>query len=83
MFIPGRAEHVIRLKKAYLKEEAIEVESGNDKSVRRKWVEKGSFDWGEEQKQSFQHIKQSIFKNAMSGVDGDPLRKCARRFKRK
>ena len=35
MFIPGRAEHVISLKKAYLKEEAIKLESGNEKSIRK------------------------------------------------
>lgn len=69
MFIPGRAEHVIRLKKAYLKEEEVELDSGNGKSVRKKWVEKGSFDWGDEQRQSFYHIQKSISENAMSGVD--------------
>ena len=71
MFIPGRAEHVMRLKKAYLKEETIKLESGDSKSIRKKWVEKDSFDWGEEQRQSFQHIKQSISENAMSGIDED------------
>lgn len=69
VFIPGRAEHVIRLKKAYLKEEALQLEGGKGKSVRTKWIEKGRFDWGEEQRQSFQHIKQSISENAMSGID--------------
>ncbi|KAF6238760.1 hypothetical protein HO173_003267 [Letharia columbiana] len=43
MFIPGRAELVIRLKKAYLKEEEVELESGNRESVRKKWVEKVHF----------------------------------------
>ena len=69
MFIPGRAEHVIRLKKAYLKEEAVQLESGSGKSVRRKWVEKSTFDWGDEQRQSFLHIQKSISENAMSGLD--------------
>lgn len=44
MFIPERAEHVLRMKKAYLKEENLELESGKGKSVRTKYVEKGSFD---------------------------------------
>lgn len=69
VFIPGRAEHVMRLKKAYLKEEPVELESGKGKSVRSKWVEKDTFDWGEEQQASFEHIKKSISENAMSGAD--------------
>ena len=69
MFIPGRAEHVIRLKKAYLREESVELESGKGKSVRKKWVEKETFDWGPEQQESFLHIKKSISDNAMSGID--------------
>ena len=44
IFISERTEHVFRLKKAYLKEEAVELESGNGKSVRKKWVEKDTFD---------------------------------------
>ena len=50
MLTPRRPEHVIRLKNVYLKKEAIKLESENKRSVRKKWVEKGSFDWGEEQR---------------------------------
>ena len=48
IFIPGRVEYIIRLKKVYLKEEAIELESGNGKSIRKKWIEKDIFNWGPE-----------------------------------
>lgn len=44
MFIPGRAEYVLRLKTTYLREEDMELESGHGKSVRKKWVEKDTFD---------------------------------------
>lgn len=73
VFIPGRAEHVIRLKKAYFWEEQVDLghNEGGDatKSVRLKWVEKDTFDWEPEQQKSFDHIKKSIFENAMSGID--------------
>ena len=37
--------------------------------MRKRWVEKDSLDWEQEQKQSFQHIKRPISENALSGVD--------------
>ena len=30
---------MMRLKKAYLKEESIKLESGNERSVRKKWAD--------------------------------------------
>ena len=36
----GRAEHVLKPKKAYIRKENVELGSGHEKSVRRKWVEK-------------------------------------------
>ena len=52
----------MRMKKAYLREEAVPLDSGSGKSVRMKWVEKekGTFDWGPEQRESFLHTKYSI-----------------------
>ena len=38
-------------------------------TVRRKWVEKNSFDWGEPQQKAFEKMKQAIAGNAMAGAD--------------
>lgn len=66
--IPGRSAHVMKMKEAYLEETDIELPN-QSKSIRKKWVEKDTFDWGPEQQKSFEHIKQAISDNAMSGVD--------------
>lgn len=35
--------------------------------MRKHWVDKASFDWGPEQRESFLHIQKSISDHAMSG----------------
>ncbi|TAQ83554.1 hypothetical protein B7494_g8120 [Chlorociboria aeruginascens] len=67
IFIPGRADHVLKLKKAYITRAPIELKSGKP-SVRQAWVEK-EFEWGPEQDISFRYIKDSIANNAMAGSD--------------
>ena len=74
VFIPGRAEHVQRLKEAYLKEEEVPLtgaKSKGRKSVRKRWVETGTFVWTERQQESFDHIKMSLVEKAMTGADHD------------
>lgn len=70
LFIPGRADHALCMKKSYMREEAKALTDGKE-SIRKQWVEKESFDWGPEQQASFEHIKRSISENVMSGADDD------------
>ena len=65
MVITGRAEHVLVLKKAYLKQVSVKLESGKGNSVKRILVEKNTFDWGDEQRSSFEHIKKAVSDNSM------------------
>ena len=51
----------------------MELGSSHGKSVRKKWVEKDTFDWGDEQRQSFQRTQRSISNNAISGMDENLL----------
>ena len=91
VFIPGRAEHVMILKQAYMAQvpadpvtpkiqpDIEECDQNYTKPLRRsaqprkptirtKWVEK-PWQWGDRQRASFQHIKEAITQNAMSGAD--------------
>jgi len=67
IFIPGRSDHVLILKRSYQEEMTVPLSSGKT-SVRSKWVEK-EFCWGPEQDASFQYIKDCITSNAMAGTD--------------
>lgn len=70
VFIPGRAEHALIIKKAYLKEVPVGLAAGSSKkSVRTKWVDTGQFVWGDEQRKSFQAIKDAVSDNVMGGAD--------------
>lgn len=74
IFIPGRAEHALIMKKAYLKREQVPLTSERGKgrvSVRERWVDTGEFHWGEDQEKSFMYVKKAISENAMSGSDPD------------
>ena len=93
IFIPGRAAHVLQMKKAYLKlmpaepklkkahddevescdEDLTKVRKGGATrakrpTVQRKYVEKDTFDWGEQQQHSFEEVKKATTENAMSGT---------------
>lgn len=69
MFIPGRAELVLELKKAYLHQVSVVIPGSKGKlSVRKKWVEK-EFVWTLAQETAFKSIKRAISKNAMAGAD--------------
>lgn len=52
-----------------MKATLVEAESGKGKSVHTKWVEKDTFDQGDEQRESFNHIKKTIPENVISGVN--------------
>ena len=76
-FIPGRAEHVMALKEAYLEkvpitdqERRAKEPNRRKKSVRTKWVDK-PFEWTEVQQEAFIYIKEAIQNNAMAGADPD------------
>lgn len=77
IFIPGRADHVVQMKKAHRREERIPLPAGiapphsgkRKESVRKQWVETDGWFWGSEQQQSFDAIKRAIVHNAMSGAD--------------
>ena len=94
IFIPGRAQLVMELKKAYLMQVMDEpkVKQAHDDeveecdqdftkhprtkrskkpTVRRKWIEKDTFDWEEAQQEAFDKVKEAISANAMSGADPD------------
>src|SRR5437762_9342352 len=73
IFIPGRAEHVIRLKEAYQELVPNELPSaeGNGKprkSTQHEWRER-PWQWTTRQQESFDHVKRAISENAMSGAD--------------
>ena len=38
-------------------------------TIRRKWIEKDTFDWGPAQQEAFDKVKQAIYTNAMAGAD--------------
>ena len=40
-------------------------------SIRRKWVEKDTFNWGNTQQEAFEKVKQAISTNAMADADPD------------
>lgn len=63
-FIPGRAEHIMRIKDSY--QELVPTSEG---SVQKHWVDKPEFEWTDAQQASFDHVKQSIVKNVMKGAN--------------
>ena len=92
IFIPGRAEHVLNMKLAYLhlvpaepklkQTHDAEVEDCDadltkviyptrtkKPTIRTKYIEKDTFDWGPLQQQSFEAVKKAIATNAMAGAD--------------
>lgn len=70
VFIPGRAEHALVLKKAYIEEVPIKLSAGSKTtSVRTKLVKTGQFVWEPTQQRSFNYIKNAIFDNVMGGAD--------------
>lgn len=93
IFIPGRADHVMVLKEAYLKKVPAEAKAKKQHhdeleecdldlakahrsmtkpktpTIRRTYIEKGTFDWGPRQEASFQAIKNAITNNAVAGAD--------------
>ena len=97
IFIPGRAQLVMEMKKSYLeqvpddpkptKQHDDDVEECNKNltkqvkarhqlvrrktkpTVRKKWVETGSFHFEGEPQAAFKTVKQAIISNAMSGAD--------------
>jgi RNase H-like domain found in reverse transcriptase/Integrase zinc binding domain len=73
IFIPGRADHVRRLKEAYLELVPVPLppKEGDEKgrnSTRMQWIEK-AWSWTSGQQESFDYIKKCISENAMSGAD--------------
>ena len=94
IFIPGRAELVMRMKTSYLMQvpdEPKEKKPHHDEleecdedltrparrtkprkpTIRRKWVEKESFEWNQDHQEAFDLVKHAIGTNAMAGPDPD------------
>ena len=71
IFIPGRTQHALIIKQSYLEEVNVELSGALRKpSVWKKWVEKAEITWGpEQQKKSFDYIKNVVSTNAMGGAD--------------
>lgn len=92
IFIPGRADHVMEMKKAYLKQipaepkqkpahddemedcdrdvaKPVKAKRPTKPTIQKKWIEKETFDWGLNQQESFDQVKEAICNNAMSGAD--------------
>jgi hypothetical protein len=66
-FIPGRAEHALKVKESYQHQGPIILSSGAA-SRKLKW-EKKPFEWGQGQEEAFQYVKDCIAQNSMTGAD--------------
>jgi RNase H-like domain found in reverse transcriptase len=73
VFISGKVDHVLRLKKAYMKLVPVELppkdrDLKGQNSTRQRWVET-SWNWTAEQQELFDYIKKCVSENTISGAD--------------